>query len=117
MTRGNGVRTNSVGVDVLDDPHINKTNPVPFLILFGVFAAVFAMSNYVSLSSICGAVLYPVVLRGTYAVLYNEPMPGLVALASILLACLIVWCHRENLKRIGEGKERKTYLRKKNKNK
>ena len=87
--------------------------PVPFVILFGVFAAIFAMSHYVSLGSVCVAVLYPVVLHGYFAVVFESPMDGPIALASIIIACLIVWCHRENLKRIGERTERKTYLRKK----
>ena len=91
--------------------------PVPFLILFGVFAAVFAMSHFVSLGSVCVAMLYPVVLHGYFVVVFESSMPGEVALATIVLACLIVWCHRENLKRIGEGKEKKTYLKKSNKTK
>ena len=89
-------------------------SPVPFLILFCIFAAVYGLSKYISLGSVCVAVLYPVVLHGYFLVAFSGVnMPGLVALSSIVLACLIVWCHRENLKRISEGKERKTYLRKK----
>lgn len=87
--------------------------PIPFLILFCIFAAVYGMSKYISLGSVCVAALYPVVLHGTFLVLFGLNMPGLIALSSILLACLIVWCHRENLKRISQGTERKTYLRKK----
>ena len=86
--------------------------PIPFLILFGVFAAVYGMSKYISLGSVSVAVLYPVVLHGYFTVVFEMPMPGLISLAAILLACIIVWCHRENLKRISERTERKTYLRK-----
>jgi glycerol-3-phosphate acyltransferase PlsY len=86
--------------------------PIPFLILFAVFAAVYGMSKYISLGSVSVAVLYPVVLHGYFAVVFEMPMPGLISLAAILLACIIVWCHRENLKRISERTERKTYLRK-----
>ena len=89
--------------------------PIPFLILFGIFAAVFAMSHYVSLASVSVAVLYPVLLHGYFAVVFESPMDGLIALATIILACIIVWCHRGNLQRISERTERKTYLRKKNK--
>lgn len=89
--------------------------PVPFLILFGVFAAIFAMSHYVSLGSVSVAMLYPVVLHGYFLAILNGSMPGEIALATIVLACIIVWCHRENLKRISEGKEKKTYLKKSNK--
>ena len=86
--------------------------PVPFLILFGVFAAIFALSHYVSLGSVSVAVLYPVVLNGYFLTILNGRMPGEIALSTIILACLIVWCHRENLKRIGERTEKKTYLKK-----
>ena len=87
--------------------------PVPFLILFVLFAAIVAMSKYVSLGSVSVAVLYPVLLHGTFAFVFEMPMPGLVALSTIILACLIVWCHRENLKRIGERTERKLSFKKK----
>ena len=89
--------------------------PVPFLILFGVFAAIFAMSHYVSLGSVSVAMLYPVVLHGYFLAILNGSMPGEIALATIVLACIIIWCHRENLKRISEGNEKKTYLKKSNK--
>ena len=87
--------------------------PIPFVILFCLFALVYGVSKYISLGSVCVAMLYPVILHGWFAVAFESPMDGLIALSSILLACLIVWCHRENLKRIGERTERKTYLRKK----
>lgn len=89
--------------------------PIPFLLLFAVFAAIVAMSKYVSLGSVSVAVLYPVMLHGTFAFLFGMPMPGLIALSTIILACLIVWCHRENLKRIGDRTERKLSFKKKNK--
>lgn len=89
--------------------------PVPFLILFCVFAGVYGMSKYISLGSVSVAMLYPVVLHGTFAVMFESPMDGLISLSTIILACLIVWCHRENLQRISNRTERKTYLfRKKN---
>ena len=87
--------------------------PIPFLILFCVFAGVYGMSKYISLGSVSVAALYPVVLHGTFAVMFESTMPGMISLSTIILACLIVWCHRENLKRISERTERKTYLRKK----
>ena len=91
--------------------------PLPFLILFGVFAAIFAMSHYVSLGSVSVAMLYPVVLHGYFLAILEGPLPGEIAISAIVLACLILWCHRENLKRIGEGNEKKTYLKKSNKDK
>ena len=88
--------------------------PLPFSALFIVFAFVYGVSKYISLGSVTVAILYPVMLHGWFALVYSAPMDGLISLSTIILACLIVWCHRENLKRIGERTERKTYLRKKN---
>ena len=87
--------------------------PVPFLILFAIFAAIVAISGYVSLGSVSVAVLYPVLLHGTFAFIFEMPMPGLIALSTIALACIIVWCHRENLKRISERTENKLSFKKK----
>ena len=86
--------------------------PIPFVILFFLFAVVYGISKYISLGSVCVAMLYPVLLHGWFAVAFESAMDGLIALTSIIIACLIVWCHRENLKRISERTERKTYLRK-----
>lgn len=88
-------------------------SPIPLLILFAVFAAIVAMSKYVSLGSVCGGVLYPVILHSYFALALNAKPYGLVTLSAILLALLIVWCHRENLKRIGERTERKLSFKKK----
>ena len=87
--------------------------PLPFIVLFGIFALVYGTSKYISLGSVFVAVLYPVLLHGWFAVAFESHMDGLIALSTIILACLIVWCHRENLRRISERTERKTYLRKK----
>ena len=89
--------------------------PIPFLMLFVLFVVIVVGSKYVSLGSVCVAMLYPVLLHGTFAVVFESQMDGLIALSTIILACLIVWCHRENLKRIGEKKENKLSF-KKNKN-
>ena len=87
--------------------------PVPFLLLFCLFVAIVAISKYVSLGSVCVAMLYPVMLHGTFAFLFESAMDGMIALSTIVLACLIVWCHRENLRRIGERTENKLSFGKK----
>ena len=83
-------------------------SPIPFLILFAVFVVVVWMSKYVSLGSVIVATLYPILLHGYFLIIFNGlSMPGLTALSTITLAILIVWCHRENLKRINERTENK----------
>lgn len=89
-------------------------SPIPFLILFAGFILIVYLSRYVSLGSVCGATLYPVVLHATFVFLFGaQSTPGIASLSSILLAILIVWCHRENLKRISEKTERKLSFKKK----
>ncbi len=88
-------------------------SPIPFLILITLFIGVVWFSRYVSLGSVIGAALYPVVLNGYFAV-FELPTPAMIALSSIVLAILIVWCHRENLKRIGNRTEHKLSFGKKN---
>ena len=82
--------------------------PIPFLILITLFIIIVFISRYVSLGSVCAAVLLPVVVRGYVSVMFaGQPMPGIMSLCLIILAILIVWCHRENLKRISNKTERK----------
>ncbi|MBQ7315125.1 MAG: glycerol-3-phosphate 1-O-acyltransferase PlsY [Clostridia bacterium] len=82
-------------------------SPIPFAILFVCFALILCISHYVSLASVTSAVLYPVVLYGYMRVCFpTAQMPGMMALTSILIAIIVVFCHRENLKRIGNRTER-----------
>ena len=105
---GKGVLTTAVTALIL--------SPIPFLILFTLFVLVVAISKYVSLGSVIAAILYPVMLRGYFAVVFSntdKSLPGLAALATIIIAILIVWCHRGNLQRISERTERKISFKKK----
>ncbi len=90
--------------------------PIPFAFLLVIFIAIVWASKYVSLGSVTVAVLYPVVLHGYFLIRFSEAqysLPGMVAFATITLACIIVWCHRGNLQRIGNGTERKISFKKK----
>ena len=87
--------------------------PIAFAILFSIFAAIVAGSKYVSLGSVVAGILYPVLMHGYFAVCFKSPMPGLAALSTIIIACLIVWCHRGNLQRISDRTERKISFGKK----
>ena len=87
-------------------------SPIVFAILIALFILVVYFSIYVSLGSVLAASLFPVVLNGYFGV-FEVPMPGLMALSSILLAILIVWCHRSNLVRISNRTENKLSFGKK----
>lgn len=92
--------------------------PIPFVILLLIFAAIVFVSRYVSLGSVCVAILYPITLHGYVAFVFSgQQMPGIMALSTILLAIFIVWCHRENLKRISDRTERKISIGGKKKDK
>lgn len=85
--------------------------PIPFVILLALFVAIVAMSKYVSLGSVSVAVLYPVVVR-FQSNLLGLPLYWMTSLSCIILAIFIVWCHRENLKRIGNRTENKISFKK-----
>ena len=88
-------------------------SPIPFVILLVLFVLIVWMSKYVSLGSVAVAALYPVVMHGTFAFMFNMPMDGMIALTTIVLACIIVWCHRKNLERISNRTESKISFKKK----
>ena len=101
---GKGVLTTAVTFLILA--------PTPFLILFALFVAIVAVSKYISLGSVTCVVLLPVILHGYFMVVFSTTAPGLASLSTIIIAILIVWCHRENLQRIANRSERKFSFKK-----
>lgn len=88
--------------------------PIEFAILILVFIVMVAFSRFVSLGSVSAAALYPVAISAHFSIAFtNIGMTPIMATAVIALAVLIVWCHRSNLKRIGEGTENKLSFGKK----
>jgi len=63
---------------------------------------IIAISGYVSLASIVGAVLLPIALY-----LHNRPTPVLVV--GTLIAAVVLYRHRSNLVRLIQGKENRFY--------
>ena len=89
--------------------------PFLFLALFILFVIVVALWKYVSLGSVIVAVLYPVGIDFYFKGILHAQPSGPILLCSMVLAALIVWCHRENLKRIGNRTENKfSFGKKKN---
>ncbi len=89
--------------------------PIPFAVLFAIFVAIVALSKYISLGSVSTAVLYPVVVNGYFQLFLSAPAHGISTLCMIILAIFIVWCHRENLKRISNRTENKFSFKRKEK--
>ncbi len=87
--------------------------PIPFLLLLAIFIATVGASKYVSLGSVTVAVLYPVVVNAYIKFIFQAQAPGILSLCTVILAIFIVWCHRENLKRISNRTESKISFGKK----
>ncbi len=84
-------------------------NPFVFLILFIMFVIIVAGTRYISLGSVMCMLLYPVVLSGIDTWLLGGCPYAVFAL---LIAVLVVFKHRENIKRLREGKESKFSFKK-----
>ena len=79
-------------------------SPISFAILVPLFIAIVLMSRYVSLGSVMCVMLYPIIQFAFY------PQHGWITLSSILIMILVVFMHRENIKRLMAGKESKISL-------
>lgn len=87
-----------------------------FLVLFAIFVLLVASTKFLSLGSIIGMLLYPMMLNRLYSFTHGGMSEGAVpAIVSILNAVLVIWLHRENIKRLWNGKENKFSLKKKDK--
>lgn len=73
--------------------------PLPLLATTLVFVAVVALSKYISLGSILGALVFPLLVW-----LIQRP-PRDILLASIFAAALIVYRHQGNISRLRRRKE------------
>ena len=81
-------------------------SPWAFLCLLTVFLIIVIGTKYVSLASVVAVMLYPVFLNRIYGA-------GVSNIFAMLIAILIVWRHRENIKRLWHGKENKISLKSK----
>lgn len=80
-------------------------SPVSALICLGAFIAVVAITRYVSLGSIVGAILFLVI-----AFLLKEPLPMMII--GTALVALIIIRHSANIKRLINGNEKKLSFKK-----
>ena len=74
--------------------------PLPTVAALILFAAVTAATRYVSLGSIAASASL-----GAVAFFFGTPPP--VPLAATVVAALITWKHRENIRRLARGTERR----------
>lgn len=76
--------------------------PKSIVCMFGIFIVVVAISRYVSLGSVAAAALLPILAWALHEAIAPQELLLLLA-ASIL----IIWKHRQNLRRIAAGTEPK----------
>ena len=76
-------------------------SPASFVILLPVFIAIVALTRFVSLGSIISVMLFPLLT----SIFYKQD--GFVTLAAFAIMLIVVFMHRENIKRLLEGKESK----------
>lgn len=74
------------------------------VIIFGAFAVVYAITQYVSLSSLVGSILFAVF----FVVFHHDNL--LLMLGGIVIGLLAVYMHRTNIVRLIKGTESKTNL-------
>ena len=96
---GKGVATSGMVVLMI--------SPISFVICFTIFVIIVVGTRFVSLASCMGMILYPIVLSAFSG--DNNPVAQGLA---VIMACLVVFMHRENLKRLTEGTESKLYFSK-----
>ena len=88
------------------------------LLAIVTFATIFCLTHYVSLGSLViyvGFVIELIIFGQNGVFGMTQRYLNEMYAVGIVLAVLAFWMHRENIKRLIHGKERKTYLFKKNK--
>jgi glycerol-3-phosphate acyltransferase PlsY len=78
--------------------------PFPILIAFGVFLAVFFATRIVSLGSISAAAVFPWAVL-IFEIRSDNAHSTVLIVFSFVLALLVIWRHRANIKRLQSGTE------------
>ena len=74
--------------------------PIPMMISMATWIIVFWISRYVSLASLCGAIVLPVAIY-----VLRPDVHSAVLIASIIIAAFVFWTHRANIGRLRRGEE------------
>lgn len=87
---------------------------LPFVCLLIVFILIVAITKYLSLGSIMSVLMYPLFLDAFYS-LHPYPMfsKPVATICSVLITCLILYLHRDNMKRLLNKTENKFTFKKK----
>lgn len=96
---GKGVLAAATAILLLD--------PIVFLMLLLIFVLVLLFTRFVSMSSITAAFFYPALTYITHSSIMEVPPAMFTMLFSVICAVMVIYMHRENIKRIAAGKENK----------
>lgn len=77
-------------------------NPIVFLILVIIFLLIVCTSKYISLGSVICAFFYPMILNA-----FTSDKGFISTVISVLLAVIVIFMHRENIKRLMSRTENK----------
>ena len=85
--------------------------PIAFIFVFIIFLSVLFSTRYVSVSSMTAAISLPIVLLILDAL--GRPYKPPLLVLSIIIAILIIFTHRSNIKRLIAGNENRVNFKKK----
>ena len=85
-------------------------DPAVFLVLLLIFVIIVAFTKYISLGSVMCMLIYPVILDRMHK--FFNGVTGPYVIIAILNAALIIFMHRENIKRLLKGNESKFSFKK-----
>jgi glycerol-3-phosphate acyltransferase PlsY len=77
--------------------------PLAFLICFATWIALILVTRYVSVASLTVAFLVPILV-----ILFRDPLP--YEIAGVLVAAIVWWAHRGNIRRLLKGTESRANL-------
>lgn len=80
--------------------------PLPILICLVIGIALIAVTGYVSLASITGAALLPILIL-VFAP--SGDRPWAVIIVAAFVGAFVIWKHRENIQRLMQGTENKVF--------
>ena len=101
---GKGVATSGIVIFMI--------SPLAGAVCLLIFLIIVIGTRYVSLGSVMGLTFYPIILNA-FSHAYDPPRNATACMLSVLMATLVVYMHRENIKRILNRTESKISFKKK----
>lgn len=101
---GKGVATSGIVIFMI--------SPLAGAVCLLIFLIIVIGTRYVSLGSVMGLTFYPIILNA-FSHAYDPPRNSTACMLSVLMALLVVYMHRENIKRILNRTESKISFKKK----